>query len=149
MLSREAEDRFRDGMQLLARGHAREALPFFHTAIQFQKEYDDGPGTARYLSYYGLCVSLTRGCGHEALRCCRLATKREDFNAELWWNLGRAALALGRRSEAYRALTRGLALEPKHKGIRQDLGRMGERRPQILSFLSRNHPVNVVLGRLR
>ncbi len=149
MLSQDAEDRFRSGMQLLARGHAREALPFFRTAIQIQKEYDDGAGSARYLSYYGLCVSLTRGCGHEALRCCRLATHREDFNAELWWNLGRAALTLGRRSEAHRALNRGLCLEPNHKGIRQDLGRMGHRRPQILSFLSRNHPVNVVLGRLR
>ena len=59
------------------------------------------------------------------------------------------ALALGRRGYAYRALSRARRLAPHDAVIAHDLERLGQRRLPVLSFLSRAHPINVVLGRMR
>ena len=37
---REAEDRFREGLRHLARGRAREALPFITAAVDLQRQTD-------------------------------------------------------------------------------------------------------------
>ena len=145
-----AEDRFQQGLHRLASGRARDALPFISEAIRIHHESEgDGYSQATYLSYHGLCLCLTRSEMYRGVRDCREATQMDPCNAAIWWNLGRVALMVGRRAEAQRAFHKGLHVQPGHAGIVRDLDRMGRRRPPVLGFLSRSHPSNRLLGRLR
>ncbi len=150
MFVQEAENRFQTGLQHLARGRARDALPFIGAAVEVQHERTTGGrGQAIYLSYQGLCLCLTRSDVHGGLHRCRRAAKFDPISLEIWWNLGRAALMVGHRGEAYRAFREGLRICPGHPSLSRCLLRMGRRRPPVLSFLARCHPINVLLGRLR
>ncbi len=150
MFVQEAENRFQAGLQHLARGRARDALPFIGAAVEVQQERSTGDhAQAVYLSYQGLCLCLTRTNLRGGLSQCRQATKFDPTNLEVWWNLGRVALIVGRRAEAYRAFRAGLRVYPGHPSISRCLLRMGRRRPPVLSFLGRRNRINVLLGRLR
>lgn len=149
MISHEAEKSFRKGMDLLEAGRSREALVHLRTAITVEEQAHGECREARYLSYYGLCLCLSRTDLRGSLRLCRAAVKKDDMHPDLWWNAGKVAMMLGRRREAFRAWRRGLELEPDHAGILGDLNRLGVRRIPVFTFLSRQHPINVFLGRLR
>ena len=149
MLVRPAEESFQRGQESLELGHHREALAYFNGAIEIEKQLGQvKQPQARYLSYYGLCLSLTGTGSHEAVRFCRVAAEMEGYRSDVCWNLGRVLLAAGRRREAHEALRWGLRLQPDHRGIRHDLIRMGARRQPMLPFLRRTNPLNRFLGRL-
>ena len=149
MINRRAETSFWSGMQLLEVGRPRDAAVFFKAAIELAKSDELSRSQARYLSYYGPSLCLARNGFREALSSCRMATRLENDRPELWRNLGRVAITLGRRGEAYRAWQRGLELDPNHAGIQDDLRRLGVRSKPALPFLSRHHPLNVAMGRFR
>jgi len=149
MLVHPAEQSYQTGIDTLMRGKPREALAFFSGAIEIEKRIsNDGP-QARYLSYYGLCLGLTGGAIHEAVRCCRMSAKLEGYRPDVCWNLGRVLMMANQRREAYQALQWGLRMQPNHEGILRELKRMGRRRRPVLPFLSRTSVLNVFLGRLR
>lgn len=150
MIDPKAEDSYRHGAELLTSGSARDALAFFKAAVDLAAENGEAErASARYLSYYGFCLFRTRNGYREALGYCRKAIALDDTDPDLWWNLGRVAGGVSRRGEAWRAFSHGLRLEPGHPGIRLDMRRLGERRPPVLSFLRRGHPLNIALGRFR
>jgi len=149
MLVHSAEQSYQQGMELLSQGRQREARAFFGGALEIESRMGVDSRQARYLSHYGLCLSLANGGSHEAIRCCRMAAKLEGYRPEICWNLGRVLLAANRRREAHRALQWGLRMQPSHVGILKDLRRMGRRRRPPLPFLSRGHKINVWLGRIR
>jgi len=150
MLDQRAESTFQRGMDLMHRGQSREALAFLRAAVD-SDQTDAGrySGRARYESYYGLCLAQSQSHLHDALKHCRKAAQMEEYRADVWLNLGRVALTAGRRGEAYRALERGRLLDPTHRGIAKELLQFGLRRPPTVSFLPRQNPINVFLGRLR
>ncbi len=148
MLIQPAEESFQRGVQLLSQGKIREALAFFNGAVEIERRFGADRPQARYLSYYGLCLSETRGDQHAAVRACREAMALEGYRPEVCWNLGQVLLNCGKRSEAYQALQRGLKMQPGHPGILRDLRRMGKRRPPVLPFLERSNPLNVMLGKM-
>ena len=151
MLDQRAESTFQRGMDLMHRGQSREALAFLRAAVDLD-DTDAGhySGQARYESYYGLCLAQSQSQSrlHDALKHCRKAAQMEEYRADVWLNLGRVALTAGRRGEAYRALERGRLLDPTHRGIAKELRPFGVRRPPAVSFLPRQNPINVFLGRL-
>lgn len=150
MINPRAEESFRDGKQRLDSGRARDAAAFFKAAIDIERdEVGRAERQGRYLSYYGLALCRSRSGFREALRHCRTATSLEPDRADLWWNLGHVAMAVGRRAEAHRAWRRGLSLEPQHSALLAEVKRMGVRRAPVLGFLPRQHGLNVALGRLR
>ena len=150
MFVQDAENRFQEGLQHLASGRARDALPFIGAALEVQEgRVSGGLGQAIYLSYQGLCLCLTRTDSYGGLRHCRRAADMNPFNPEIWWNLGRVALIVGRRAEAHRAFRKGLRVSPGHPSLSRCLLRMGQRCEPVLSFVSRSNPINVLLGRLR
>ena len=149
MLSQAAEQSFQQGMEHLTERRHREALAFFRGAIEIEKRSGTRRPQARYLSHYGLCLGLTNGDLHEAVKVCRTAARKEGYRPEVCWNLGRVLLLANRRREAYRAFTWGLRMQPDHPGIRQEMQRMGMRKRPILPFLHRGNALNVFLGRLR
>jgi tetratricopeptide (TPR) repeat protein len=149
MIPQAAEESFRKGRDLLAQGRARDSMAFFRSAIDFDEKANGECEQARYLSYYGLCLCMTRQDLRGALGLCRKATRKDSAHPQLWWNLARVALSLGKRGEAYRALQCGSSIQSDHDGINHDLARMGVRRPPVLVFLPREHRLNILLGKFR
>ena len=149
MLNHTAEQSFQKGMDLLTVRRYRDALAWYRGAIEIEKRTGAGGPQPRYLSYFGLCLAMTNGGLHEAVRCCRTAARQEGYRPDLCWNLGRVLLMAGRRREAHRALNWGLRMQPDHSGILTELARMGRRQRAVLPFLPRGHALNVLLGRIR
>ena len=151
MIYQTAEERYRQGRQLLTEGKVREATTGFREAIELEnRELSETEiASARYHSYYGLCLGLTRMDIRQAMHQCRLAVRLDRYRPDCWWNLGRVALARNRRGEAYRAFTEGLKIQPDHRGLLEDSKRMGVRKRPVLTVVSRQNPLNVVLGRMR
>ena len=151
MIYAPAEQRFLLGRKRLAEGVPREALTCFKEAIELERTHieRDGRGQGRYHSYYGLCLCITRTSTRDALQECRSGASLEPINPDVWWNLGKVALHLNRRGEAYRAWKRGLEIDPGHDGMRHEIGNLGARRNPVLRFVPRRHPLNVALGHVR
>lgn len=149
MLNRVAEDSFEKGILALEKREWREATAYFEAALTLEKRLTPRTPQARYRSYYGLCLGLVKKRHDDAITICRAAIQMENYNPDLHWNLGRVLFNAGRKREAHRVFLRGVQQQPRHKGLVTDMKRMGLRKPPVLPFLKRNHPINVVLGRMR
>ena len=149
MLVQHAEESFGIGIEALTEGQNRKAMAMFEAAIELEKRSGVNKPQPRYLSYYGLCLGLETKKLHEAVKFCREAVSRENFNADMYFNLGRVLLKAHKRREGYEALKNGLRLHPSHKGIIRELQRIGVRRRPVIPFLSRSNPLNITLGKLR
>lgn len=148
MLVQAAEDSFNQGLRALRENRPLEAQAFFEAAMTISRRMAVTEIQPRYLSFYGLCLSVHSGRHREGIDFCRQATQRESYNADLYGNLGRSLLAAGRRREAFQALRRGLGLQPGHPDIHQAMRDMGRRRRPVIPFLARGNRINVALGRL-
>ncbi|MBD3868608.1 MAG: hypothetical protein IFK94_10835 [Acidobacteria bacterium] len=151
MLSGQAEERYRQGRRFLAGGTIRDATAAFREAIELDSRQlsRSDANAARYHSYYGLCLCLTRLDIRQALHQCRLAVRLDRYRPDCWWNLGRVALSWNRIGEAYRAFAEGLELQPDHNGLLQEIRRLGVRNNPVLPMVARTNPLNVLLGMLR
>ena len=144
-----AEQFFRRGVARLSEDRAAEAARHFLTAIQLEREHGVRRPEMRYLSYFGLSLALASGPMEEAVRACETAVARQPRNPDLHLNLARVHRVRGDAPSALRAAAAGLALDPGHGGLRSLVRAMERRRRPPLRFLTREHPVNRVLGRLR
>ena len=149
MLVHSAEESFQQGMQSLAAGNNRESLAMFEAAIQLEQRFSRSRPQARYLSFYGLVLGLTRNEVREALHFCREAVSLESYNPDLRCNLGRVLMRAGRRKEAHQSFQRGLNLQADHPGLVRAVRRLGVRQRPVLPFLSRRNALNVFLGKIR
>ena len=149
MLNREAEDSFDKGCRALEANDWRAATAFFEAAILLEKKLTAGTPQARYRSYYGLCLGLAKKSHEDAIKMCESAIHLERYNPDLHWNLGRVLYNAGRRRDAYRVFVEGVSQQPGHRGLVNDIRRMGMRKKAVLPFLRRNNPLNVALGRMR
>ena len=148
MLNHAAEDSFSRGMDAWRTGNRLEALAMFEAAIELERRLGVKSIQARYLSWYGLCLTLERRRSHDGIYFCREATAKERYNPDLHYNLARACMAAGRRREANDAIDAGLQLHPEHVGILKLRTDLGTRRRPVLPFLSRDNGLNVLLGKL-
>ena len=149
MIYRPAEDSFRKGMKALKSGiRQKEAMAFFEASLLLDSRAQKSSGQPRYRSYYGLCLSYTKGKMRDALKLCRKATKDEFYNYEVWLNLGKVEKQAGNSLKAHKALVRALHLSPRKGEIREELEGLGLRRSPMFSFLRRDHLVNRLMGRL-
>jgi len=137
-----AEEHFCRGEAELEAGRHATALDHFRAAHHLD------PASARYRSFYGLCIGLEESRFDRALELCRAAAKEEFFNPVLYHNLARVHLVFGFKAEAIRFLRRGLMIDPANAPIREALGRLGVRRRPVLAFLRRRHLLNRWFGRL-
>jgi predicted Zn-dependent protease len=133
----------------LSDDHAAEAAHHFLTAIRLEREHGVRRPEMRYLSCFGLSLALAGGSLEEALRACRTAVARDPENPDLHLNLARVHLQAKDAGSALQAAEAGLALDPAHRGLRALVSAVERRRRPPLRFLTRDHPVNRVLGRLR
>ena len=67
---------------------------------------------------------------------------------QIYLSLARLHAQSGSRKRAIDAIDRGLSFSSKHAELLALQKQLGQRQPPMLPFLSRDHPVNVKLGRL-
>ncbi len=117
-----------------------------HLARQEKAEFDR-PG--RFFSYLGYGVARFESRYKEGVALCRHAIKIEPQEPENHLNLARIYLLRRNRRGAYKALKKGLALNPHHQQLLEFYEEFGRRRPAVLPFLPRGHRLNRILGRIR
>ena len=145
----DAERRFREGLVALVEARHVDAAVYFEEAMRAERSRGVTRQQMRYLSYYGLSTALNAGPTTEAVRACEVAARRDSFNPDLLLNLGKVYMLAGQRSKALSVFERGLKIDPNHKGLCSAVHRTNRRRPNVLPWLSRGHPVNYWLGRMR
>jgi len=143
MLDVDAFKDFREGLGRLRDGDAIAAIELLRQAAKRD------PENPYYLSYFGLGLGHAEGMWGEAERLCHRAVCRGRRQAQLYLNLAEVYIASGRRQAAADTLALGLHYMPHDARLRDEFSRLVMRRPQVLRFLPRTHPVNRALGRLR
>jgi len=144
-----AENHFRRGLTALVDGDATAASDHFQSAILTEVQRGVKRPQMRYLSYYGLSRAQAFGATPQSVQACETAARRDFFNPDLLLNLGRVYLLAGKTTKALVAFERGLELAPGHKGLRAEFTKIDRRAAPPLGIVSRAHPLNKWLGRLR
>ncbi|BAZ93381.1 hypothetical protein TspCOW1_16790 [Thiohalobacter sp. COW1] len=135
---------YEQGCRHLAAGDAAAAAACFETAEQ-QSAPDDV-----YSNLYTAARGYARALLNDpaALNLCRSAARAERYDGDVHEYLAKAELHLQHRKQACEAIVRGLRADRTHAGLRQLRRQMGIRRPPVLGFLSRDNPLNRLIGRL-
>ncbi len=118
-----------------------DALAHFKEAVVLE------PMACGYLSYLGLATAHAERRFADAEQLCRRSIEREYHRPEHYHNLGEVQLLAGRRKEALKAFNQALSWNPSYEASLDALRKMGVRRPPVIPALSRNHPINVFLGK--
>lgn len=139
----QAREAFERGLALLQNGDAARALDLLREAQAAAPEH------AQIRSTLGLALAFGVRDFESARTLCESAAKQEFFNPDLYLNLARVYLSVGRRPEALRYLRRGQMIDPGHIAIREAISDLGLRRLPIVPFLPRRHLVNRMLGSVR
>jgi tetratricopeptide (TPR) repeat protein len=144
-----AENAFRKGLTALVDGNPEGASELFQSAILIELQHGVRRPQMRYLSYYGLSRAQARGATPDTIQACETASRRDFFNPDLLLNLGRVFVLAGKTSKALATFHRGLELAPKHKALLAEYAKIDRREMPPLSIVSRSHPLNKMLGKLR
>ena len=144
-----AENSFRRGLAALVDGDASSAADHFHAAILTEVQHGVKRPEMRYLSYYGLSRAKAHGATPQVIQACETASRRDSLNPDLFLNLGRVYLLAGKTTKALAAFRRGLELAPDHRSLLAESAKVDRRSPPPLSVVSRSHPLNKMLGKLR
>ena len=144
-----AENCFKKGLVALAEGRPAEAAAMFEAAMVIERERSVSRPQMRYLSYYGLSLAQAKRANREAIKACETAARVDFFSPDLLLNLGKVYLLAGKTTKALETLDRGCKIAPNYKALRMEMEKADRRSAPPLRFLSRSHPVNRWLGKLR
>ncbi|HTV60839.1 MAG TPA: tetratricopeptide repeat protein [Verrucomicrobiae bacterium] len=134
---------FKECLKNLRDGQATEAL------VHARRALGAAPKNPFYLSYTGLLAALAEHRFGDAESLCQEALGMKVNHAQLYLNLAEVYRQAGRQNEAITILEKGLISAGRDFRIRRALEKIGVRRPPVLTFLHRSHPVNRALGRWR
>lgn len=132
---------YQEGIEALDAGDPKTAIMRFKGAV----EHDRRPA---YLSHLGLCLAQFNAEFYASVLLCQEAVKKEPKNSLHFLRLGKVQILAGRKKEAIRILQLGLRLERNPEIVAQ-LRALGIRQKPVIPFLSRSHPLNKYLGKLR
>lgn len=104
---------------------------------------------ALVLSYYALSLGMHTRKFKQAIEFCQSALATEPARVEHYANLAQLYHAAGLRRKAVEAIEEGLRIENSYPRLLQLRATLGWRRPPVISSLSRDHWLNVFLGRIR
>jgi tetratricopeptide (TPR) repeat protein len=135
--------RIREGMALVDRGVLEKAQEIFEGYLEAY------PESTLALSYVGMLKAVRESQTRQGIDMCTEALRRDPNEALCYLNLSKAYLTEGDRYQCVRTLHRGLKIRTPHKDHLMGFYRIiGLRRKPVLPFLSRNNPLNQLLGRL-
>jgi hypothetical protein len=145
-LSRETTEALQRGIGLCRRDDWDAGLKFLGRLAE-SDERAALPGL--FYSYLGYGIARCEGRTAEGLKLCNHAIKVEFYQPDNYLNLARTCLLTKDRSGAVDAIRRGLAVDRNHVELKALARELGVRRPPVLTFLSRDNPLNYFLGWLR
>ncbi len=126
-----------------------EALPIFDEHLgSLGSAFSDQRLAAAAFSFYGLCVAKVDRRYGKAVECCQISLKSDRFDANHRANLAKVYLEADDRRKAIDALEDGLRIDPDHTAIHYVWSEIGRRQVPVLSFLARDNPINIWLGKL-
>jgi hypothetical protein len=102
-----------------------------------------------FYSYLGYGIAHLDKKYREGLKLCQHAVKMQVYEPDNYMNLARAYLLTRNREKAHKTVMRGLALDADHPGLRRVWRELGLRQDPVISFLARDNPLNLTLGKLR
>ncbi|HKT47424.1 MAG TPA: tetratricopeptide repeat protein [Candidatus Acidoferrales bacterium] len=143
MMDTEAFREFKTGLTLLRDNYATRALPHIRKAVDLDKN------NPYYMSYLGVVLARSEKKWAEAERLCDSAVRLKRNQAQLYLNLAEVYATAGRRDDAVEALQAGLKYARRDVRLTIAMNKLTQRRPPVLSFLGRKHPLNRQLGMLR
>jgi Flp pilus assembly protein TadD len=143
MMDTEAFREFKQGLTFLRDNYPVKALPHMQRALELEKN------NPYYMSYLGVILARSEEKWAEAEQLCDSAVRLKRNQAQLYLNLAEVYASSGRREDAVEALQSGLKYAQRDVRLNMALTRLAERRPPVLTFLNRKHPINRQLGILR
>ena len=149
MASLSAEIYFKKGLAALVAQNFEDASKLFRQALDLERDRGARHPDMRYLSYYGLSLARAGHSTSTAIQACRTAAMKQRGDPVLYLNLGRVYLLARRIGPAAAAFEQGLAVAPDHKVLARELAEIDRRAKPVLSMVSRSHPLNRWLGRVR
>lgn len=135
-----AESWYGTARELMDAGKGLDAIRCVENAVEL------APANPAYLSLLGLLIARERGQLKRGLELAHQAVEQGARDPELCLNLAWIYLKADRRDEAVRWIDAGLEKTPGHEGLARERRLLGMRRPPVLGFLPRSHPLNKVLG---
>lgn len=101
------------------------------------------------LSYYALALGLHVKKFKQAIELCQSALGAEPSRVDHYVNLALLYQAAGFRRKAVEMVARGLEVDGGSDRLLQLKATLGWRRPPVISSLSRDHWLNIFLGKVR
>ena len=145
-LSRQSAETLERGLDLCRRDEWDKGLRFLGMLAE---SHERGGLPGLYYSFLGYGIARVEGRVSEGLKLCQHSIKLEFYQPENYLNLARTSLLAKNRKEAVEAITRGLAIDSNNVELKALARELGVRRRPVLRFLSRDNPLNRLLGWLR
>ena len=127
----------------LEKGDVRDAESFLRQGLA---RHPDHPHCLAYLS---VCVAARARQFAKAEKLAGSIIRDNPSDATAHFALGMVYLRAGRRRLAFQSFDRARTLAKGDPFLQGQLDRAEPRRAPVLPFLSRNHPLNIWLGRMR
>ena len=134
---------FKQGVELLRKGYAAEALEYLQQAARLKQQ------NPYYLSFLGVSTARAQQKWAVSVELCKTAGNLRRNEAQLYLNLAEVYVSAGRREDAIATLDTGLKYCGPDARIKRMRGKLGRRGSPILPFLERGNPLNRSLGKLR
>lgn len=131
--------------ELIARGIRAANSGKTSLALECFEEAVERRNTPANWSYLAFCLAKERRQFDRAIQLCQEAIRKDPQNAVHYLNLGRVHLLAGRTKDAIHVFRQGLLYEA-NAHIEAELRKIGLRKPPVVGFLRRNHPINKYLG---
>jgi tetratricopeptide (TPR) repeat protein len=136
---------FRQGLSFFEAGNFEVASVFFSELLETEAFIEEDVSICR--SWNGLSKALDGD--REGVVDCRIAVQIDRPSLQAYLNLARAELEVGNVEKLLIALEKGISLYPNSRKLRDLYDRYDRRGPPPISFLSRDNPLNRLLGQIR
>jgi tetratricopeptide (TPR) repeat protein len=113
----------------------------------FQKAYEMFPASPRINSWLGYTTALVENKVGTGMQFCKKAIESDVPDALFYRNMGKLYLLQKNKRSAIGTFAKGLQIEKGNKYILKEWKVLGFRRRPVIGFLSREHPLNKLLGR--
>ena len=133
-----AQKEFDRAQQELDGNHVLAALACLERALSIR----DDP---HWHSRLAFCIAKQRGQLTKAFELCRAAIDHDPDNPLHYLYLGKVYLIAGKTGEALQAFRQGVTLGGSPE-LEHMLNAVGTRKPSVISFISRDNPLNKYLG---
>jgi tetratricopeptide (TPR) repeat protein len=136
-------DEFKQGIELLRKGHSARAVECFRHATELKQQ------NPFYISFLGVAMARAQGQWAAAVELCKKAVSLKRTDAQLYLNLAEVYVSAGRRDIAVETLDAASRYCAADARIGRMRGRLGRRSSPVLPFIDRGNPLNRSLGKLR